>query len=166
MSGELLIILGWLHVFFAVCWIGGAVLVAFVIEPASRRLSPQSLAEFAKRYIPLVGKFMGIITSLTILFGALFYYSITDGRILTDPAGQWNLIMYAGASLGLITYVFGMVVMLPLAKRIERVSQNMGSNPSGGGRMEELMVRMSRTSLVDLILLIAVYTLMEIATYY
>lgn len=166
MSGVLVLILGWLHVFFAACWLGGAVLVAFVIEPASRRLSPQSSTEFAKRFIPLVGKFMGIITTLTILFGALFYYSITDGRIFTDPAGQWNLVMYAGASLGFITYVFGIVVMLPLAKRIERVSKDTESNPSAGGRMEELMARMGRISMVDLILLVAVFTLMAIAAYY
>ncbi|SRR5579875_30217 len=166
MSGVLLIILGWLHVFFAVCWIGGAVLGVFVVEPATRRLSPQSSAEFARRYIPLVGRFMGIVATLTVLFGALFYYSITDGRILADPAGQWNLIVYAGASLGFITYIFGIVVMLPLAKRIESASKDMEGNPSTGGRMKELLARMGMISMVDLVLLVAVYTLMAIATYY
>lgn len=166
MSGVLVLILGWLHVFFAACWIGGAVLGVFVIEPASRRLSAQSSAEFAKRYIPLLSRFMGIITTLTILFGVLFYYSITGGRILVDPVGQWNLIMYAGASLGFITYVFGVIVMLPLGKKIQTVLKDMESNPSAAERIEGLMKSVRRISTVDLILLVIVYTLMAIAAYY
>jgi uncharacterized membrane protein len=161
------IIFAWLHVFFAVCWIGAAVLTAVVIEPAARSFSAQASVEFVKKFIPRLGKFMGIITTFTIIFGALFFYAFTGGRIFADPPSPWESLMYAGALLGIVAYIFGIVIMLPLTKKIERATKEFEANPdSANTSLQTQMSRLRSISILDLALLIAVFTLMALATYY
>src|SRR5579875_3324094 len=147
------IIFAWLHVFFAVCWIGAAVLTAVVIEPAARSFSAQASVEFVKKFIPRLGKFMGIITTFTIIFA--------------DPPSPWESLMYAGALLGIVAYIFGIVIMLPLTKKIERATKEFEANPdSANTSLQTQMSRLRSISILDLALLIAVFTLMALATYY
>jgi hypothetical protein len=111
-------IFAWLHTFFAVCWIGATVFVAFVVGPVSRRSSQQTAIEFRAKFLPHMGKVMRVIITLTVFFGALSCYSFTNGRTFGNPPGQWNLIMYTGAFLGLTAYIFGMTEIDPLTTRI------------------------------------------------
>jgi hypothetical protein len=46
MSNILVFVFAWLHIFFAVCWIGAIVFVTMVIETVSKRLSQLSTVEF------------------------------------------------------------------------------------------------------------------------
>jgi len=161
------IILAWLHIFFAVCWIGATVLTAFVIEPAARGLSAQTSVEFSKRFIPLLGKFMAFITTFTIVFGALFFYAFTGGRIFADPPSIWDSLMYAGATLGIITYLFGIVIIMPSTMKIVNATREFETNPdSASASLQMHLSRLRIISIVDLVLLVSVFTLMTLAAYY
>jgi len=161
------IILAWLHVFFAVCWIGATVLMTFVIEPASRGLSAETSVEFTKRFVPLLGKFMGIITTFTIIFGAIVFYAFTGGRIFADPPSTWDSLIYAGAVLGIIAYIFGIIIIMPLTMKIVKATREFEANPdSAKASLQTHLSRLRIISIVDLVLLISVFTLMALATYY
>ncbi|PSN83923.1 hypothetical protein B9Q02_10050 [Candidatus Marsarchaeota G1 archaeon BE_D] len=90
----LIIVFGWLHVFFAVGWIGGALLMTLVLEQSFRTLSPSTVAEFTNRFMPRFGVVMGVFSTLTIVFGAPLFYTMTGGRFFEDAMGRadrrWN----------------------------------------------------------------------------
>lgn len=151
----------WLHVFFAVGWVGGALLMTMVLEPTLRVLSPAARTEFAVNFLPRVGIFMGLFSTFTIMSGIPLYFTITGGVLFPDGDGQWNAMLYSGVALALAVYIFGIVVLMPLTKKVEDVTKSLGANPSEKStELQRLMAKMGKLSLIDLVLLIMVLTLM------
>lgn len=163
----LTVVFAWLHVFFAVGWVGGALLTTLVLEPTLRGLSSGTRIEFAGKFLPRVGMFMGLFSTLTIMSGIPLFFAITGGVLFPDGYHPWGMMMYSGVALALAVYIFGIVVMMPYTRKVEAVTKSQGANPSEkSAQMEKLMAKVEKLSLIDLMLLIVVLTLMVSAAFY
>jgi len=83
------VLFAWLHIFFAVGWIRGALLSALILTPVLRGMSPQAAAEFTAKFMPKMGKMMGVFSSLTVVFGAALLYFYDRGTPFGCGRGLW-----------------------------------------------------------------------------
>lgn len=163
----LTVALAWLHVFFAVGWVGGALLITVVLEPTLRVLSPGTRAEFAGKFLPRVGTFMGVFSTFTIISGVPLFFNIAGGVPFPDGDRPWTMMMYSGVALALAVYVFGLMALMPYTRKVDAVTKRAGADPSkNSAELETLMAKVGKLSLIDLVLLIIVMTLMVSAAFY
>ncbi len=152
-------ILAWFHIFFAIGWIGGALLLEFAVNPSLKNLTPQSSIEFTGKFVPRLGIFMGIFSTLTVAFGPLLFFAITGWKI-PMPDGGWDIVMYVGIAGAIVVYAFGILVLMPLSTKISGAYKK-----SSFQTLNSLIVKMRYLMLVDLAGLLFVFTVMLIATF-
>lgn len=152
-------ILAWFHIFFAIGWIGGALLMEFAVNPTLKNLTPQSSIEFTGKFVPRVGIFMGVFSTLTVAFGPLLFLTITGWKIPLPDDG-WNIIMYIGIAGAIAVYAFGILVLMPLSTKISDAYKK-SSFPT----LNSLIEKMRYLMLVDLAALLFVFTVMLTATF-
>ena len=155
----IVVVFAWCHIFFALGWIGGALMIEMVLEPSLKSMSRGASYEFIGKFIPRVGMFMGIFSTLTIAMGPFLLLSITGGGV-PNTDGMWGLLIFTGIIIAVIVYAFGLIVLLPLSRKIENAYKK-----SSFDQMEKLMATLRRLMAIDLVGLVIVFTVMVTAAF-
>ncbi len=135
------------HIFFAVCWLGSAVFFAFVMGPILAKLSPSSRNQFFSLGLGTIEKFMLIVSTLTIIFG------IT----LTILMGEFTNYIIFGASLAIIAYLIGLLVMTHLTHQILKNIQINENQDKMAEKMLSINRKFRAASTVELIFMILAF---------
>jgi uncharacterized membrane protein len=154
LSPFVIAIVAWFHIFFAVLWIGSAVLFFAVLGPAVSALSPQTRAEFMARFLPRMERFLNFVVPLLLVSGAALFVAMTWGD--APVLDTWSLSVALGGSLGLATYVFALMTLVPAGRRLSALIQ-------GGGAQDELASAqrsLGRSSMIELVLMLLTLTAM------
>jgi uncharacterized membrane protein len=159
----------WLHIFFATGWIGGGLFSSVALSPTLRGISPEAAVEFVGKFMPKLGKMMGLFSSLTMVFGVGLLFEYTGGQPLElATLKEPEIFILSGAILGFCTYIFGIAIMLPQARNVEKAvrTSRSESGEENYSKISGLMTRLEKLALVDLVLLLAVFTLMIFTAFY
>ncbi len=95
-------VLAYLHVIFAVGWMGGAILFLSVVTPGARTLSPGALLEFITKVVPRSTRYFAVVATATVIFGL--------GLAIALP-GIFGTTLIYGMALGLVAYLFAIYTM-------------------------------------------------------
>jgi uncharacterized membrane protein len=117
-----------LHILTAILWVGGAVFALIFIGPAVRaagKSGQEFMAVVGRRGGP--ARVMGPISGITILTGILLYWQrgYYHHPFATGPVAALSL----GALLGLVVFILGMGIGLPIQRRMARMAKGFG--PTG-----------------------------------
>ena len=118
-NSVVLFLLRAIHVVGGVFWVGGVVIVAFFLLPATQTLGPaaQPMMQFimGKRKLPVYLMALGILTTLAGLLLMMRNVSLTGGAWARSPMGIGISI---GAAAAIVALIVGMTVSAPAAKRL------------------------------------------------
>jgi uncharacterized membrane protein len=118
-NSVVLFLLRAIHIVGGVLWVGGVVIVAFFLLPATQTLGPaaQPVMQFimGKRKLPVYLMALGIVTTLAGLLLMMRNVSLTDGAWARSPMGIGISI---GAAAAILALIVGMTVSAPAAKRL------------------------------------------------
>ena len=108
-----------IHIVGGAMWVGGVVIVAFFLLPATQALGPasQPMMQFimGRRKLPVYLMALGILTTLAGLLLMMRNVSLTGGAWARSPMGMGISI---GAAAAIIALIVGMTVSAPAAKRL------------------------------------------------
>jgi uncharacterized membrane protein len=157
------------HVAGGIMWVGSAILYLFVLIPAVR--TSESVGQrFMRNFGPRFGKMMGIVTTVTVLSGALLYARFFTGGISFIWKTGAGLAFTVGAVAALASYVMGARVFGQTQDKIGALGTAMAS--AGGPPKPEQLVEMSRLQSflmkayqIDFILLVVAMVAMAVARY-
>lgn len=167
-----LIVLRIVHIAAGALWVGSAVYYFFFVEPVVKDLGPagpqfmRNLVE--KRRLPM---FMNVVSSLTVLAGALLYWS-TSGNLQAAWLRSGPGIGFTLGSLAaIVVYGIGFFMIRPRAVRLGAISSEIalaGGPPSSeqGAELRRLGEEMVRIERVDVILLTISLVAMATARYW
>lgn len=112
----------WLHVLLAAIWIGSAILFSAVLGPVVSALSPESRSEFMMKFFPKMERFLNSVVPTLLVSGAALFVVMSWG----DPLvlDTWNLSVALGGVLGLGTYLFALVSLVPAGRRLTALIQS------------------------------------------
>ncbi len=97
-----------LHIVFAIAWLGGGLHFGFILGPRLRTLSPPATMEFVARVGPSTTRYAEIVGGMTILFGLILLYIYFGGDYT-----KWPLSLEIGFTLGFIAFLMGPLVVAP-----------------------------------------------------
>jgi uncharacterized membrane protein len=117
-------ILAWLHVFSAICWLGGGMVFVFILSPSLARLSPAARGEFMVKIAPKMVRFLQASAGLTILFGVLLLYNI-GGFGLLSPSSSYGIDLTIGVTFGLLAFFETEFVTAPMQLKVVRLLRDM-----------------------------------------
>lgn len=156
------------HIISGVLWVGGGTLFIILLVPAVRAAGPASGAVM-QSFGPRFGKYMGIITTLTVVSGALLYSRFFIGQgidwIWSTGSGIGFTI---GAIAGFASYFIGSGVLGPTQGKINQLGAEMSTGqPSTEQvtKMQKLQTYIMNAYKLDLVLLGIAVGAMAIARY-
>jgi uncharacterized membrane protein len=158
-------ILAFFHIIFAVIWLGGAVLNTVVLLPLTKIWSSSTKKEFLSTFIPKIVPYMMISSILTLLFGFLLAYNMSNGNIhsILFHINSWDSYIEIGASLGLIAFVIGEIIIVPIGLKFASLTGKLteeGKDPSSSPQVMGLQKKLDGTTFVGLIFLILTLIIM------
>lgn len=122
-------ILAWLHVLFAVSWLGGGIVFAFVVAPALARLSPSGSGEFTVKVLPSVIRFFQATAGLTIVFGLALLFNM-GGQSLLSPSNTYGLTLSLGVTFALAAFVVSEFLGAPALLKVVRMARAALTSPT------------------------------------
>ena len=157
------------HVAGSIIWVGSAILYLFLLIPAAK--SAESAGQkFMQNLGPRFGKMMGIVTTLTVVSGALLYARFFTGGISFIWKTGAGLAFTVGALAALVSYVIGATVFGKTQEKIGALAAMMAS--AGGppkaeqvSAMNRLQAFLMRAYQIDFVLLVVAMTAMAVARY-
>ncbi len=165
-----ILILRVLHIAGGIMWVGSATLYLLMLIPAAR--SAQAAGQkFLQTLGPKFGAMMGLVTTVTVLSGALLYARFFAGGInfawMTRGAG---LAFTVGAVTALSSYVMGVAVFGRTQEKIAKLGAEMESaqsapNPNLIKEMNRLQSSLMKAYQVDFVLLAVAMLTMAVARY-
>ena len=165
-NAVVLFLLRAVHVVGGVLWVGGMVIVAFFLVPASRAVGPASqpmmMDIMGRRKLPVYLMSVGILTTIA---GVLLMWrsmSLTGGAWARSPMG---IGISAGAVAALLALIIGMTVSAPAARRLGG-PPTPGAAPISDAERAGLARRVSIGSRASLGLLAIAALLMATARYF
>lgn len=125
-------VLTWLHVFCAMGWFGGDLVLMVALDPKLGKLSPSAKRELVTRVFPGINTLEVGFAGATVTFGLLLAYAITGGNLaMLSPAGSWGFAVTVGATLALTAFLLEVTVHSPAVRRvIELARKTDGEKPS------------------------------------
>lgn len=164
-----ILILRILHIAGGIMWVGSATLYLFLLVPAAR--SAQSAGQkFLQTLGPKFGAMMGMVTTITVLSGALLYARFAAGGL----SFIWNtgigLAFTVGAVAALGSYAMGVGYFGRMQAKIEKLGVEMESvqgapNPAQVMEMNRLQSNLMKAYKFDFVLLIVAMLAMAVARY-
>jgi hypothetical protein len=156
------------HIISGVLWVGGGTLFIVLLLPTVRAVGPASGAVM-QNFGPRFGKYMGIITTLAVLSGALLYSRFFIGQRIswiwtTGPGIGFT----AGAIAGFASYFIGSGVLGPTQGKINQLGAEMSAGqPSAeqATKMQSLQTYIMNAYKLDLVLLGIAVGAMAVARY-
>ena len=164
-----ILILRILHIGGGIMWVGSATLYLLLIIPAAR--SAQAAGQkFLQTLGPKFGAMMGLITTVTVLSGALLYARFFAGGISFIWATGAGLAFTVGAVAALASYVMGVGVFGPTQGKIEKLGAELASaqsapNPAKVQEMTRLQSSLMKAYQFDFVLLVVAMLAMAVARY-
>ena len=146
-------VLTFLHIVFAMGWLGGVMLFLSAVGPGARAFTPPAVLEFLTKIGPKQVRFFAGVATGTIVFGLALLFAVFG----TDYS-SWPNYIEAGFGFGLIAYLVAMLVTVPTFRRVERIARQLMSGPPGSPPPEfpKLLRRANMAAMaVALILLLA-----------
>lgn len=163
---EVILLLRWLHLAFAIGWMGATIFFDLVLGPVLGRLTAPARSELLVRLIPKALRYFNAFSLLTLLAGFGLAASLTDGNLSFFFTGNpWGSRILVGGSISLITGIIAMGVISPAANRIVRIlsQQPAPAAPPTQGPPPQLLSaqrRLQAGSMASLLLLFIVLVFM------
>jgi uncharacterized membrane protein len=166
------ILLRLVHIFAGVFWVGGGALFFLYVEPAVRATAPES-AKFMQ-HLMARGKYslaMTIASGLTILAGAWLYWRDTAGFTSNWIASRPGIGFTIGAVIGILTFIFGILVMKRNADRLAALGKEIQAaggppKPEQLTELERVQNVLSMAGKINFVLLIIALGIMATARYW
>ncbi len=167
-----LIVLRLVHILAGVLWAGSAIFYFFFVEPTVKSLGPAGskfMQDFIeKRRYPL---FMNIVSALTIVAGALLFWTVSDGlqpAWLTSGPGLGFTI---GSVVAIVVYGIGFFMIRPRVERLGNLGKTIGMaggppTPEQAAELQKLNKEMTQIERIDVILLTVSLITMATARYW
>ncbi len=164
-SAALLAILAFGHVLSAVGWLGGGLLVTFVLGPNLVRLAPAARLEFNAKILPRVIRFVEVTIGTTFLFGLLLLYVYFNGNFTFLSGTAQGLELSSGIILALGDAVLANAIIFPTFRKVIRMSNDLlqGGQQAPPPELLKYSERARLGSLIGVFLLIIVLALMVFA---
>ncbi len=122
--------LTWFHIISVIGWSGAALTFLISIRSQLAKLSPQASGEFVVKVFPRFVRSVQVFTVLTLTFGPLLAYAMSDGPPnVFDLVSPWSIFVTLGASLGITTFFVVFLLLTPTAKKLIRLIKQMQQNP-------------------------------------
>ncbi len=122
--------LTWFHIVSVIGWSGAALTFLVAIRPSVAKFTPQANSEFLLKVFPRFVKSVQVFTVLTIVFGPLVAYTMSDGPPnVFDLKSPWSIFVTIGASFGIAAFFVVFLLLTPTAKKLGRIVQQMQQNP-------------------------------------
>jgi uncharacterized membrane protein len=164
-----ILILRILHIGGGIMWVGSAALYLLLILPAAQ--SARSAGQkFLQTFGPKFGALMGIVTTVTVLSGALLYARFFTGGISFIWTTGAGAAFTVGALAALGSYVMGAGYFGRMQAKIEKLGAEMESaqsapNPVQVQEMSRLQSSLMQAYRVDIVLLVVAMLAMAVARY-
>jgi uncharacterized membrane protein len=166
-----LIVLRVPHIAAAMLWVGGAIMGRFFLAPTAQALGPSAqpfMDHLANRR--RMGVYFPVVATLTIAAGAVLYWRDSaglDAGWIPSPTG---LAFTIGALAGILSLVFGMVLVGPsigdeTAVRHELATGDGVPTDDQRRRLERAAARMRLADRIDLPLILVAVLMMATARY-
>ncbi|MBI3840344.1 MAG: hypothetical protein HY297_00035 [Thaumarchaeota archaeon] len=164
-SSILIAVLAYGHILSAVGWLGGGLLITFIIGPNVRKLAPAASLEFNAKVLPKILTFVQAMIGTTFLFGLLLLYVISDGDyawLTTSPQG---LDVTTGIVVALITSAVVFSVTVPSFKKVIQIANSViqGGQQAPPPELMKYAKRARQGSLIAISLLFFVLAMMVAA---
>jgi uncharacterized membrane protein len=154
-----------IHIVGGVLWVGGVVVVAFFLLPATQTLGPaaQPVMQFimGRRKLPVYFMTLGIVTTLAGLLLMMRNVSLTGGAWARSPMGIGISI---GAAAAILALIVGMTVSAPTARRLG--PRRPGAAPLTDEQRATLMKRLALGGRLTLVFLSISALFMATARYF
>ena len=168
MHAELLV-LRVIHVVGAIIWVGSGVLMGLFLAPALSTMGPtagQVMGALQKRKMMV---FLPIVAILTILSGARLMM-IASSNFGSGYFATGSGKMFSAAALaGVLAFLVGITVNMPIAKKMAQIGQQMSANPANkdalAAEAQKLQQRAATMGFVVLTLLLLAAIGMSVARY-
>ncbi len=128
-----------LHIGFAIAWLGGSLYFAIILGPSLRTFSPPASMEFLARAGKSTSRYAEVVSSLTIVFGLTLLYLYFGGDYT-----KWPVTLEIGFTLGFIAYLEGLLVIAPTFNKASGFAKEFMKNPQQGPPPAEFLALMKK----------------------
>ena len=167
-----LIVLRIVHIVAGALWAGSGIYYFMFVKPTVDELgpgAPQFMQAFiGKRKVPL---FMNLVSTLTIVAGALLYWSTSGGLQAAWLTSGPGIGFTIGSLAGLVVYAVGFFMIRPRAERLGAIGNEIAlsgapPSPQQGAELQRLDMEMSKIERLDVSLLMISLLAMATARYW
>lgn len=158
-------VLVWLHIFSAIGWMGAAMVFGMVLGPLLPTFNPATRGEVVVRLFPKYVRFAEIFSIMTVTFGFLTAMAFSGGDLSKfSPATTWGLFISTGATLGIIAFLISIAVIVPVAHKLVRLTQDAMKNPGPPSPdLQKASSRLKSSATLALVVMILVLVCMVAA---
>jgi len=110
-------ILAYGHVLSAVGWLGGGIMVTFVIAPNVSKLAPPANLAFFAYVIPKILRFFQVVVGSTLFFGILLFLDVGSG-LRPDQTNE----IYLGVAIAIAAAVVAFAETIPSLSRVSKIA--------------------------------------------
>lgn len=159
-------VLLWLHIFSAVGWLGAAMVFGLLIGPTVGTFTPGTRAEVVVKLFPKYVKYVEAFSIATVVFGVALVLYIGNGDMsVFSPSTTFGLYITAGAVIALITVGLAFSLIVPTARKIVRLTEEMVKNQSPPSpELPKASARLRMSATLALVLLVLVLICMVAGT--
>lgn len=156
MSDPLTLVLTFGHIFFAIGWLGAALVSNFTLGPLMMGFSPATRRELIMKFFPRFARIVAAFAGLTVLFGIGLYADLMQD----SPGMDWMRTLGIGIILAVIAFSIGVGIVLPgslqMPKLLEETDPAAPPSPAFGRALRRVQVG----SMVSMLLLIGTLAFM------
>jgi len=157
------------HIGGGIIWAGSAILFLFLLIPVVQATQAAG-QRFMQNFGPRFGKLMAIVTTVTVVSGALLYarfFASGVDWIWTTGAG---LGFTLGAVAALASYAIGSAYLGPTQRQVAALGETMASaggppKPEQIAQMNVLQSALMKAYRIDFVLLVIAMLMMAVARY-
>ncbi len=156
------------HIISAIGWLGGGLLITFVLGPGLQTVSPPARLEFLAKVMPRILNYIVGMIAGTILFGLLLLYFFIGGDFsMLSPSTTFGTALSAGIGLAVITVIIAVTMVVIPTRRIMAIAQQvLKSGETPPPELMKLSKRARMGSVMGAVLLLVVVVLMVSAGFY
>lgn len=134
-----------IHLLATAVWLGGAIFIKLVLEPATRRIDPREAGQLQG----IVAKRFTIIAWSSIILLCITGVLKTPPGMLLDTASDFGIILTVKHLLILVVIAIGLLIGLVAVPKLRRSAPAPGSPPSGEFlKANKALLRLSMISTV------------------
>jgi len=122
------VVLRLVHILSGVAWAGTTFFMVSTLIPSVRESGPD-IGRFFGRFggSNRMVVFIGVSNTLTVLSGILLYGALTNGFHLDWLSSGRGQVLTIGAVAGLLAWLVGMLVMLPVGRRMAKMIDDLAA---------------------------------------